>query len=164
MYQSEGEYTMVLYTARVHKKPMVFGLIALVVMVVGFLVYQGTGTQEVTPEVMVLTTAEERIAYLADKGWQVAEPPLETLDFLLPNPLTLAYLTYNELQLVQGFDLMSYAGQGVTRYTYAVDNYPGRNSGVQLNLYLHEGVVIAGDIICPGADGFQATLVYPVEN
>ena len=50
------------------------------------------------------------------------------------------------------------AGQ---RYTYTVTNDPRCAQGVQANLYVCEGEPVAGDIFCPGADGFQDTLVYP---
>lgn len=41
------------------------------------------------------------------------------------------YLTYNELQDSQGFDLSACCGKQVARYTYTVTNYPGRPEGVQ---------------------------------
>jgi len=74
------------------------------------------------------------------------------------------YLTYNELQDSQGFDLSACCGKQVARYTYTVTNYPGRPEGVQANLYVCEGQPVAGDILCAGADGFQDTLVYPEQD
>ena len=108
-----------------------------------------------------LTTNEDRVAYLESLGWQVEPEPVETLQFLLPEKLEEPYLTYNELQDSQGFDLSACCGKQVARYTYTVTNYPGRPEGVQANLYVCEGQPVAGDILCAGADGFQDTLVYP---
>ena len=105
-----------------------------------------------------------RIAYLESMGWQVEEEPVETLQFLLPEKLEEPYLTYNELQDSQGFDLSACCGKQVARYTYTVTNYPGRPEGVQANLYVCEGQPVAGDILCAGADGFQDTLVYPEQD
>ena len=66
-----------------------------------------------------LTGTADRIAYLESMGWQVEEEPVETLQFLLPEKLEEPYLTYNELQDSQGFDLSACCGkQG--RYTYTV--------------------------------------------
>ena len=110
-----------------------------------------------------LTTNEDRVAYLESLGWQVEPEPVETLQFLLPEKLEEPYLTYNELQDTQGFDLSVCCGKQVARYTYTVTNYPGRAEGVQANLYVCEGQPVAGDILCAGADGFQDTLVYPGE-
>ena len=108
-----------------------------------------------------LTTNEDRVAYLESLGWQVEPEPVETLQFLLPEKLEEPYLTYNELQDSQGFDLSGCCGKQVARYTYTVINYPGRPEGVQANLYVCEEQPVAGDILCAGADGFQDTLVYP---
>ena len=111
-----------------------------------------------------LTTNEDRMPYLESLGWQVEPEPVETLQFLLPEKLEEPYLTYNELQDSQGFDLSACCGMQVARYTYTVTNYPGRAEGVQANLYVYEGQPVAGDILCAGADGFQETLVYPAEE
>ena len=111
-----------------------------------------------------LTTNENRVAYLESLGWQVEPEPVETLQFLLPEKLEEPYLTYNELQDSQGFDLSACCGMQVARYTYTVTNYPGRAEGVQANLYVCEGQPVAGDILCAGADGFQEPLVYPAEE
>ena len=55
-------------------------------------------------------------------------------------------------------------GQAVTRCTYTVTNYPGRTGDVQVNLYLCGDVIIGGDIMALGENGFQASLPYPAEN
>lgn len=107
----------------------------------------------------VLETNAERVAYLRELGWEVVEEPVETYEFLLPAALEEPYLSYNALQLPQGFDLNPHCGETVSRYTYAVTNHPNRDRGVQANLYLCNGIPVAGDIFCPGANGFQEALV-----
>ena len=52
-------------------------------------------------------------------------------------------------------------GKQLTRYTYPVTNYPDRPEGVQVNLYVCEGLPSAGDVIASGAGGFQAGLAFP---
>ena len=106
-------------------------------------------------------TDSARVAYLEALGWEVDDAPLETLSFALPDPLSDAYLEYNELQRTQGFDLMPYAGKAVDRYSYAVRNYPGPPTGTQADLYLHEDHIIAGDILCCDENGFVAPLRFP---
>ena len=54
--------------------------------------------------------------------------------------------------------------QTVTRCTYTVTNYPGRTGDVQVNLYLCGDVIVGGDIMALGENGFQASLLYPAEN
>ena len=108
-----------------------------------------------------LADNEARVSYLQSMGWEVEPEPVETLQFLLPEKLEEPYLTYNELQDSQGFDLSTACGKQVSRFTYTVTNYPNRPEGVQLNLYVCEEQPVAGDVLCAGADGFQDTLVYP---
>lgn len=155
---------MVIWTARFSKKAkalllvVILGLAALAVYLLA-----GTGGADPAPEVS-LTGNEDRVAYLESLGWTVEPEPVETLQFLLPEQLEEPYLTYNELQAEQGFDLSQCCGKQVSRYTYTVTNYPGRAEGVQANLYVCEGAAVAGDILCAGADGFQETLVFPAEQ
>ena len=153
---------MLIWTARIsHKTKAALAVILAGVLLIAAILLAGRlRPQEESPQ-WQLTTNEERIRYLESMGWQVEPEPVETLQFLLPAELEEPYLTYNELQDAQGFDLSACCGKQVSRYTYTVTNYPGRSQGVQANLYVCEGQPVAGDILCAGADGFQDTLVYP---
>lgn len=107
-------------------------------------------------------TNDDRLAYLTQLGWEVESKPIETLHLQLPEEFQdTEYDAYNALQLSQGFDLRQYAGLSLVRYTYVVTNYPGRSDTVQLNLYCCDGVVVAGDVIAPGENGFQSSLTFP---
>ena len=155
---------MVIWTARFSKKAKAI-VVLIVLALVAAVVFLTLGGQdsEATPAVK-LTTNEDRVAYLQSLGWTVEAEPVETLQFLLPEELEEPYVTYNQLQMEQGFDLEACCGKQVSRYTYTVTNYPGRAEGVQANLYVCEGQPVAGDILCAGADGFQDTLVYPEQD
>ena len=158
---------MFIVTARLPKRRLLTaGLTALcccVAVIAGIFCLQSLDSVSAASEVKGIRDNDDRIAYLESMGWQVEEEPVETLQFLLPEKLEEPYLTYNELQDTQGFDLSVCCGKQVARYTYTVTNYPGRAEGVQANLYVCEGQPVAGDILCAGADGFQDTLVYPGE-
>ena len=112
-------------------------------------------------EPVTAATDQERVAYLESLGWEADPAPTETLTFSLPQPLSEAYEEYNQLQLEQGFDLTPYAGMQVSRYSYAVHNYPGFPDQVQADLYVCGDVIIAGDILSYGDQGFVATLRFP---
>ena len=71
---------------------------------------------------------------------------------------------YLALQQEAGLPLADYDGQTVTRCTYTVTNYPGRTGDVQVNLYLCGDVIVGGDIMALGENGFQASLLYPAED
>ena len=115
-------------------------------------------------ELPILESNEARVEYLHSLGWEVQPEPLETLQFQMPEALEEPYLSYQELQDAQGFDFTRSCGKQVSRYTYAVTNYPGRSEGVQANLYICDDQPVGGDIFCAGADGFQDTLVFPKDS
>jgi hypothetical protein len=149
---------MLIVTTRFSKKKAVLTVIAVgaVMALLVILASVFPGSDGGQPR---LSGNAQRISYLQSLGWEVEPDPLETLQFLLPETLAEPYLTYNRLQKEQGFDLTDSCGKQVTRYTYAVTNYPDRPQGVQLNLYVCEEQPIAGDVCCPGADGFQEALL-----
>lgn len=96
-------------------------------------------------ELITAASEEERAEYLRSLGWEIETSPMETLEFMLPQPLNDSYEEYNALQKEQGFDLEPYAGMQVKRYSYRVLNYPNYPDDVQADLYLCGDVVIGGD-------------------
>lgn len=106
-------------------------------------------------------TDKARVSYLASLGWEVDSEPLEALRLTLPETMEEPYRSYNELQRRQGFDLTPYLGKTLERYTYRLRNYPDRPDGCQIDLYLHDGRIVAGDVICTGVNGFIDTLTFP---
>ena len=152
---------MLIWTTRFSRKKAGIGLLILVLAIAAALVLGKTAPGTDPEEQPLLATNEDRVAYLESLGWTVDPEPVETLQFLLPETLEEPYLSYNQLQLAQGFDLEQYTGKQVTRYTYTVTNDPRCAEGVQANLYICEEVPVAGDILCSGANGYQDTLVFP---
>ena len=155
---------MVIWTAKLSKKRLMFFVGLAVAAAVLLCLLVGVLHRSTEDGVGRLDTAEARVDYLLDLGWEVNPEPVSTLQLQLPDPLSDDYEEYNDLQKTQGFDLKGIQGCRVTRYTYAVENYPGRPDGVQVNLYLCEGLPVAGDVMVTGADGFQAGLEFPKED
>ena len=153
---------MLIVTAKVPQRRY-FLLIALAVLAVLLFVAIPRG-QAADPSGKRAENNASRIAYLESLGWEVVTEPLEALRFTLPDELIEPYRSYNELQLRQDFDLAPYCGETVERYTYTVTNYPGRSAACQADLYLFNGEIIAGDIVCTGEDGFLAPLAFPAEG
>ena len=150
---------MLIWTAKFSKKKAVAAVIFMGVVMAVLIVLMGRTPEETEEPRPQLTGNAQRVEYLRSLGWEVEEEPIETLQFLFPEKLEEPYLSYNELQLPQGFDLRECLGRQVSRYTYAVLNHPSRAAGVQANLYLCEGVPAAGDLVCPGSGGFQDPLI-----
>ena len=133
----------------------------MVLIAVILLVSHFKGASSPGAEAVIAATDQERAAYLESLGWETDGVPTETLTFSLPQPLNAAYEEYNQLQLEQGFDLTNYAGMQVTRYSYAVKNYPGYPDQVQADLYVCGDNIVAGDILYYGDKGFVSTLQFP---
>ena len=150
---------MVIFTASLSKRKLLWLLPWAVVLTAGILWALFRVPESTQP--LLLDSNQDRISYLASWGWEVDSEPLETYQFLIPDPLPEKYADYNQLQKSQGLDLESCLGKAVTRYTYSVLNYPGRDSGVQVNLYVCEGRPAAGDLVASGSDGFRSGLEYP---
>ncbi len=154
---------MMIWTAKFSRKKAVAAVILMGVVMAVLIVLTGRTASEEEPIPPQLTTNSERVAYLQSLGWTIEPEPIETFQFLLPATLEEPYLTYNALQIDQGFDLSPCCGKQISRYTYAVKNYPNRSEGVQANLYICEDIPVAGDIFCTGVDGFQNPLILPKE-
>ena len=151
---------MLIWTARLTRKKAAAAVILAGALLCALILFLGRPLEEEVPPAD-LTTNEARIAYLGDWGWKVEPEPVETLQFLLPETLDEPYLSYNVLQKSQGFDLAECCGKQVSRYTYAVTNYPQQQEGAQVNLYVCEGMPVAGDVCCSGENGFRNPLAYP---
>lgn len=99
-------------------------------------------------------TADQRIAFLKQFGWQVEPEPLEIRDVTIPEEFDRVYERYNRLQQAQGMDLLPYAGKTCRQWIYQVTNHPEDSSTVRAVLLVYEGEVIGGDISSVAIDGF----------
>ncbi|MCL2213353.1 MAG: DUF4830 domain-containing protein [Oscillospiraceae bacterium] len=110
--------------------------------VVGEIQFDGVGTNE------------ERIAFLAQFGWEVESEPAEEQQVTIPAEFDHVFVGYNELQRRQGLDLSNYRRMTVTRFTYRVTNFPDYDGVVYATLLVHRGRVIGGDICSAEPGGF----------
>ncbi len=97
---------------------------------------------------------EGRVEFLKKFGWEVTAEPLEEVTVTIPSEFDSVFIGYNELQKLQGLDLSRYKKKTVTRYTYAVTNYPDYDGKVFANILIYRGKVIGGDICTEAKDGF----------
>lgn len=132
-------------------------LAAVVCLLVGCL---GKG-KAVQPQTVPAATNEDRVSWLRELGWEIVPEPLETLVLQLPEDLAQSHSDYIALQEKLGLPLSDYAGKTVARYTYAVNNYPGYKGPVQADLYVCDDLIIGGDIIASGENGFVRDLAFP---
>lgn len=99
-------------------------------------------------------TADDRVEFLRQFGWEVNPEPLEETEVTIPAEFDKVFAGYNELQKNQGLDLGKYKNKNVTRCTYAVTNYPNYDGRVLANLLIYRGKVIGGDICTADVNGF----------
>ena len=101
-----------------------------------------------------IKTNEDRIAFLAQYGWEASETPTEEVTLTIPAEFDKIMKTYNELQKQQGLDLSKYKGKSVTRYTYEITNYPNHTGKVLANIIVYKNRVIGGDLCSTDINGF----------
>ena len=88
-----------------------------------------------------IVTNEDRVATITSFGYSIEPELLEEKTFVIPTQFSDVYNNYNELQLQGGFNLKNYAGMAVTQYKYKICN-----EEKYVNIILHNGILIGGDI------------------
>ncbi len=101
-----------------------------------------------------IKTAEDRIAFLKQFGWEVEPTPVEEVEVTIPAEFDKVYQSYNELQRKQGFDLSKFHKKDVMRYTYRITNYPDYEGEVLVSILMQRHRVIGGDVCSADANGF----------
>lgn len=101
-----------------------------------------------------IKTADDRINFLRQFGWEVESQPTEEVEVTIPAEFDKIYQSYNELQKKQGFDLTKYLKKDVNRYTYKITNYPDYTGDVYANILVYKNKVIGGDVCSADANGF----------
>ena len=71
------------------------------------------------------------------------------------------FLRYNELQVSQGYDLLQYSGQELTRYVYQVTNYPDSSGTYYATLLVKDGQIVGADIASSAKNGVMHGLKMP---
>lgn len=112
-------------------------------------------------------TAEERLSFLSQFGWEVGEEPAEVKEVVIPEEFDDVYNQYNVIQKEQKLDLEKYKGARVKCWSYNVKNYPGYENSegvIRANLLVYGGVVIGGDISSIELSGFMHTFDFPQDK
>jgi len=111
-----------------------------------------------------MDTNEERVEFIEQFGYTVSKEPCEIVSVVIPEEFDSVYTEYNDIQREQGLNLKKYKGKSVTRYTYAVNGYPGYKDGeVIANLLIYKSKIIGGDICAVGEKGFIHGFELPKE-
>jgi len=143
---------MIIYAAKLHRKRMIIGAVALI-LVCGLLgsfagFHSLWGAQSVASSVSPkgIKTNEDRVAYLGQFGWTTTPEALTVEEIKIPETFDASFDDYLAVQTDQGFDLSKYSGKTVKRYTYGVQNYPGDLKNVMISLLVYKNNVIGGEV------------------
>lgn len=140
---------MMMTTFRLTKKSAVLGIVAGAVLLAAIVLACSVHPAE------DIGTLDGRVAYLTRLGWEVDPLTEEKEVIVLPREFEGVMLTYNKMQLAQGFDLSRYAGMECIRYSYRVTNYPSGDPNVLAQIFVCGTRVIGGDIHSTALDGFM---------
>lgn len=158
---------MFIYTAKLHRKRFILGIIALILVCGLFAAFAGFhslwGTQSVSAPMNAtsIKTNDDRIAYLEQFGWTVTPEAVTVEELQIPETFDTSLDNYLAMQKEQGFDLSKYTGKKVKRYTYGITNYPGGATDVLAGLLIYKNEVIGGDIFSSGTGKILHGLAQP---
>lgn len=99
-----------------------------------------------------------RLAYIRSLGYTPAGPAQVQETVTIPQWFDPTYAAYNTQLRRAGFDLSSWRGYEVTRYTYLLQDGSDQGEPLQLHLLLWEDRLIGGDVCSPLAGGFLTGL------
>ena len=157
---------MVIMTAKVSKRKIFLVLLLLVlaaVLLVTCLKKAGApeSSPETAEEITEVATNEARVAFLEQFGWQLQPEPIQTQQVRVPEDPSEVFLRYNDLQLSQGYDLLTYSGKTLTRYVYQITNYPGTDGVYFATLLVYNDAVVGGDVASSRQNGVMHGFSMP---
>ena len=143
---------MVIVSAKISKRKLLWGLIAAVAIIVLLAVLVGQSNEPArladtgeTARTLDGGTNEERIDFLKSYGWEVETEPKQTQEVRIPQEFNEVFTRYNQMQQEQGFDLSEYAGKTAKRYVYTVTNHPD-GEHYQATVLVYKNQIIGGDV------------------
>ena len=143
---------MLMMTAKVNKKKIIFALAAIAALILAAVLLFG-GDSTATSAPAAIRSNDDRVRFLESFGWQVVTSPAETCQVHIPTAGSEVFDRYNTLQKTMGYDLTQYAGKNVMRYVYKIKNYPGATEPVYATILIANNQVIGGDITDTAATG-----------
>lgn len=149
---------MFVWSFRMDKRELITAAagIALFIILAAVLLVKGGAFSRKEPGArQCAATAEQRISFLEDLGWEIEKTPLSVREVIIPQVFDERLEEYSLLQSSQGYDFEKLRGCRVKVYTYRVTNYPVENVSMAAELLIRNGRVVGGDICQAGEDGLM---------
>ena len=105
-----------------------------------------------------IKTIADACNVLQELGWETDPLQAAETESVLPTQFDDTFISYNSIQLEQGWDLTKYAGKSVTIYTIPIINYTSSTDNVLATLIVYKGRLIGGDIHSASMNGFMHSL------
>ncbi len=110
-------------------------------------------------------TNAQRIAFINECGWQTDVTHCDVTEVRIPVNFDDVYSDYNDIQLLQGFDLRPYRAHSVKKYTYNISNFRPEGSSapaadIYANLLVEDGMIIGADISSGESGGLLTVLMH----
>ena len=146
---------MFIFTARLRRKRIALSVAALILVCGALAVFAGShtfwGPERATFGFFSskdrVKTNEDRVAYLENLGWIVEPEPVLEEKLKIPKSFEDDFLRdYIAMQNASGYALQEQAGKKVSRFTYAVINYPTGEENIMLTLLVRKGAVVGGEL------------------
>lgn len=133
-------------------------LAALLTLTAAFALCLLAGADDAQTVSAALPTDEELcLTYLESLGWETEQKPTSER-ILLPETFGEEFQDYLALQTEGGFNLESYGGKTITRYSFTLTNYPTGEEGILADLLVLDGKIIGGELRSSALDGFMVPL------
>lgn len=145
---------MVILSVKVNKSKVIAAAVILCAVCAALVLFFSGRSKDVMAKAPGATDAD-RVRFLQTYGWEVKANPKEVKEVVIPEVFDEVYRNYNEIQKTDGFDLRSYAGCRVKRWTYEVTNYPAEKQKAVANILVYEDKIIGGDICSVALGGFM---------
>lgn len=153
---------MLIMTAKLPKRKLLILALVLIAVIVAVALCLGGASDDSSAHTGGQgATNEARLSFLAGFGWQVEQTPVKTQQVKVPEEPGEVFLRYNELQLSQGYDLLQYSGEELTRYVYKITNYPDADGTYYATLLVKDGQIVGADVASGAKNGVMHSLARP---
>ncbi len=95
------------------------------------------------------------LKFIENLGYHPETDPMEITDVAVPEGFGAVYENYQNLQKEAGFDLTSYRGLHLTRYTFRLSD----GEYTLANILIYNGKICGGDILNPSIGGNMLPLI-----
>ncbi len=132
------------------KKMYFLTVLLIIIIAVGFLVFSSDQDYYIQKQLLSLNII-------------IPKEPYSVEQIIVPKEFDDIFENYNLIQIESGFDLSTYRGKLLTKYTYEILNTENfDNAKVYTNILLYKNKIVGGDITCPRLNGFIKPLNYMI--